>query len=68
MTEKRRSTYDLNAIKPTFSTPLRLRMTGTAIRTAAALGVGREGIVEVIQSMERRDFRKSMTSHADHRV
>ncbi len=68
MTEKRRPTHELDAIKSSFSTPRRLRATGTAIRTAAALGFGREGIVGVLQSMERRDFRKSMTSRADHRV
>ena len=50
--------------KPTFSTPKALNATGSA----AALGFGRAGIVEIIQSIERRDFDKSMTSYADHRV
>jgi len=68
VTEKRKPTYDLDAIKSTFSTPKALNATGSAIRSAAALGFGRAGIVEIIQSIERRDFDKSMTSYADHRV
>lgn len=68
MTEKRKPTYDLDAIKSTFSSVKSLNATGSAIRSAAALGFGRVEIVDVIQSIERRDFQKSMTSHADHRV
>ena len=68
MTEKRKPTYDLDTIKSTFSTSEHLRATGTALRAAAELGFGRAEIVCVIQSIERRDFRKSMTSYADHRV
>ena len=68
MTEKLKPTHDLDAIKSTFCTPDQLRATGTAIRTAAELGFGREEIVCVIQSIERHDFRKSMTSYANHRV
>jgi motility quorum-sensing regulator/GCU-specific mRNA interferase toxin len=68
MTEKLKPTHDLDAIKSTFCTPDQLRATGTAIRTAAELGFGSEEIVSVIQSIERHDFRKSMTSYADHRV
>ena len=68
MTEKLKPTHDLDAIKSTFCTPDQLRATGTAIRTAAELGFGREGIVRVVPSIERHDFRKSMISHADHCV
>ncbi|MCY0095486.1 type II toxin-antitoxin system MqsR family toxin [Hoeflea ulvae] len=68
MTEKRRPTYDLDAIKSCFSTPRRLKATGSAIRSAAALGFGSVEIVLTIQSMERRHFQKSMTSHANHRI
>lgn len=45
-----------------------LRVTGTAVRGAAALGFDRAGIVATIRSMERRHFHKSMTSYADHRI
>lgn len=68
MTEKRKPTYDLDAIKSTFSSAKSLHATGAAVRSAAALGFGSAEIVKVIQSIDRRDFQKSMTSYADHRV
>jgi motility quorum-sensing regulator / GCU-specific mRNA interferase toxin len=54
MTEKRKPTYDLYAIKAAFSSVQGLRATGTAIRGAAALGFGRAEIVATIQKIERR--------------
>ena len=68
MTEKRKPTYDLDAFKAAFSSVERLNVTGTAIRTAAALGFGRAEIVATIQTMQRVQFYKSMTSYGDHRV
>ena len=68
MTEKRKPTYDLDAIKSAFSSTKSLNATGSAVRSAAALGFRGAEIVEVIQSIDRRDFQKSMTSYADHRV
>ncbi len=68
MIEKRRPTYDLEAIKAVFSSVQGLRAKGSALRGAAALGFGGHGIVAGIQSMERRHFHKSMMSYADHRV
>ena len=68
MTEKRKPTYDLEAIKSAFSTVEGLNATGSAIRGAAALGFGRREIVSAIQSVDRKHFFKSMTSYADHRV
>lgn len=68
MTEKRKPTYDLKAIQHAFRTPARLAATTTAVRTAAALGFDREGIVQTIQALERRHFYKSMTSHADSKL
>ena len=68
MAEKRKPTYDLDAFKATFSTVEGLRVTGTAIGTAAALGFGRAEIVATIQTMQRKQFYKSMTSYADHRI
>ncbi len=43
-------------------------VTGTAVRSAAGLGFGRQEIVDTIQSMERTQFYKSMTSYADHKI
>ena len=68
MAEKRKATYDLKAIKATFSTPESLRATGSAIRDAAALGFGSGTIVDVIQSIQPAHLHKSMTSYADHRI
>jgi motility quorum-sensing regulator/GCU-specific mRNA interferase toxin len=68
MTEKRQPTYDLEAFKAAFSSVERLAVTGTALRSAAALGFGRTEIVETIQTMQREHFYKSMTSYADHRL
>ena len=68
MAEKRKPTYDLDALKAAFSTVERLHITGTALRGAAALGFDRADIVEVIGFMQRRHFYKSMTAYADHRI
>ncbi|CAI3807360.1 mRNA interferase toxin MqsR [Pseudomonas sp. MM221] len=45
-----------------------IRPTGAALRGAKALGMDYPGMLEVISSLERTDFYKSMTSHMDHRV
>ena len=68
MTEKRKPTYDLTAIKDAFSSTDRLKATSTALQTAASFGFGSREIADTIQSMERRQFVKSMTSHANHHV
>jgi motility quorum-sensing regulator/GCU-specific mRNA interferase toxin len=65
MTEKRKPTYDLDAFKVAAN---RMRITVVATRTAAALGFGRAEIVATIQTMQRSQFHKSMTSYADHRM
>jgi len=68
MTEKRKPTYDLDAFKAAFRSVEGLRITGTALRTATALGFDRAEIVATIQTMQPRQFYKSMTAYADHRV
>lgn len=68
MAEKRKPTYDLDAFKATFAAVDRLAVTGTALRTAAALGFGRAEIVSTIQTMQRNHFYKSMTTYADSRL
>jgi motility quorum-sensing regulator / GCU-specific mRNA interferase toxin len=68
MTEKRKPTYDLEAFKVASSTVERLRVTTTAVRTAIDLGFDRAEIVATIQTMQRSQFYKSMTSYGDHRV
>jgi motility quorum-sensing regulator/GCU-specific mRNA interferase toxin len=68
MTEKRKLTYDLDAIRAVFSTAEALSVTDTALKTAAALGFSRQDIVATIQTIQRTHFYKSMTSHRDHRI
>jgi len=68
MTEKRKPTYDLTAFKAAFDDVDKLNVTGTAVRSAAALGFGRAEIVATIQGMRRAHFYKSMTSYGDHRM
>ena len=68
MAEKRHPTYDLEAFKAAFSRVEKLAVTGTALKSAAALGFGRAEIAATIQTMQREHFYKSMTSYADHRV
>jgi motility quorum-sensing regulator/GCU-specific mRNA interferase toxin len=66
--EKRRPTYDLEAIKAALGSVETLAMTTSALRDAASLGFDRGGIVETINSIERTMFLKSMTTLTDHRV
>jgi len=68
MAGKRKPTYDPEAFKAVFSTPQKLAVTGTASRSAAALGYGRAEIVSTIQTMQRGHFYKSMTACTDSRL
>lgn len=66
--EKRRTTYDLEAIKAAFGSVDQFAMTSSALRDATALGFDRAGVAETIVGIERRMFYKSMTAFADHRI
>ena len=66
--EKRRPTYDLEAIKLAIGSLEALAITTTALRDATKLGFDRGGIVETIARIERRMFFKSMTTFADSHV
>jgi len=66
--EKRRPTYDLEAIKAALGSVETLSMTSSALRDATILGFDRMAVVETIAGIERRMFYKSMTTFADHRV
>src|SRR4030042_5869247 len=68
MIESRHPPSALEAFKAAFSRMERLAVTGTALRSAAALGFGRAEIVATIQTMQREHFYKSMTAYADHRL
>jgi len=66
--EKRKPTYDLESIKCDFCSVARLRMTRSARDAAFALELSLADVVDVIQSMSRRHFYKSMTALADPRL
>ena len=66
--EKRRPTYDLDAIKLAIGSVETLAITTSALRGATTLGFDRGGIAQTINSIERGMFYKSMTTFADHRL
>jgi len=66
--EKRKPSFDLERIKSAFASIDDLNVTGSAVRSAAKLGFGRREIVQTIQTMQRRQFIKSMTSYNNHRI
>jgi motility quorum-sensing regulator / GCU-specific mRNA interferase toxin len=67
-TEKRKPDHDLANIKRAFADPKTLNRTFTAKQGADALEMDDDAVVAVIQGLSPRDFDKSMTSIADHRV
>ena len=46
----------------------KVRATVSALAGGAALGFSFEEIIDVVVALTPRDFYKSMTTHADHRV
>jgi motility quorum-sensing regulator / GCU-specific mRNA interferase toxin len=66
--EKKRPTYDLAAIQAVLGAAETLAMTLSAQRNAIALGFDDVDVAEVVASIERRMFVKSMTTFADHRI
>lgn len=46
----------------------KVRITISALAAGAALGFGFEEIVGVVAALTPKDFYKSLTTHADHRV
>ncbi len=66
--EKRRPTYDLDAVKAAIGSAETLAITRSAFSDALSLGFGRAGIAAVIQGIGRPMFYKSMTTLADHRT
>lgn len=68
--ERKSRTYDLDSLKQIFLDVKGLsgRVTNSAFKGAQELGFSRQVIIEVIQSLEPKDFYKSMTSYADHKV
>ena len=68
MTEKRRLTHDLAAIKTALASPTTLNRTKAATRDATALGMDAAAVAVVIQALRYpADFDKSATAHHDPR-
>jgi motility quorum-sensing regulator / GCU-specific mRNA interferase toxin len=65
--EKRRPTYDLDAIKLAMGSVDRLAITTSALRDASALGFDRGAIVETIHSVVRCMLVKPIRRDADAR-
>lgn len=65
--EKRKPHYPL-AKAIAMVTEGKVQATQSALSGAAAIGLGFSGMIEVVQSLEMKDFYKSMTTLNDHRV
>lgn len=65
--EKRTPQYGLDLIK-TCIVERRYRVTQSARAGAARLGYDEAGLLAVLAKLQRSDFYKSMTTHADHTV
>jgi motility quorum-sensing regulator/GCU-specific mRNA interferase toxin len=65
--EKRTPHYKLVVVKNLLAAG-KVRATVSALAGGAALGFGFEEIVGVVAALTPRDFYKSMTTHADHRI
>jgi motility quorum-sensing regulator / GCU-specific mRNA interferase toxin len=66
--EKLKPTYDLESFRSEFSEVGKLRTTRTARDCAFALGMSLQDMVDVVQSMKREHFYKSMTSNHNARI
>ena len=66
--DKRKPTYDLVSFKAVFSSVDKINATTVALKGARSLGLTVNGMISVIQVMERKHFYKSTTSNDDHTV
>jgi motility quorum-sensing regulator/GCU-specific mRNA interferase toxin len=58
----------LAAFKAAMADRSKRNITGSALKDAAALGFDSDDIAATVQTMEAKQFYKSMTSHYDHKV
>lgn len=65
--EKRKPSHDLERFKLVAGDPRRLSMTATAAVSAKQLGYRPPAVSELVKTMQRSMFYKSMTSHFDSR-
>ena len=65
--EKSTPLYKLAVVMTLFDAG-KVRSTQSALVGAAAMGFNFDGIIAVIMALTPKDFYKSMTTHADHRI
>lgn len=65
--EKRKPHCDLSVVKALIAQG-KIRSTLSALSGGAVLGVDFEGMIAIVKSLTPKDFYKSMTTHADHRL
>ncbi|MDP2123757.1 MAG: type II toxin-antitoxin system MqsR family toxin [Parvibaculum sp.] len=65
--EKRKPHHDLVLVRALISAG-KVRTTQAARAGATALGLDYRSMLAVVETLTLRDFHKSMTTHADHRV
>jgi motility quorum-sensing regulator / GCU-specific mRNA interferase toxin len=65
--EKRTPHCKLSVVK-TLIQAGKVRITLSALEGGAALGFDADGIIGVVMTLTSKDFYKSMTTHADHRI
>lgn len=65
--EKRKPHCQLSVVK-TMLQEGKVRATMTALAGAAAMGLDFNEMVGVVMALNNKDFYKSMTTHADHKV
>ncbi len=65
---EKRTPHSKLAVVKTMLAAGKVRTTVSALAGGAALGFGFEKIIGVVAALTPRDFYKSMTTHADHRV
>ncbi len=66
MSEKRKPAYDLERVRAWAVSPA-FQVAGSALRTAAELGLSSSEMAAIIGSMKRKHFYKSVTSIHNHR-
>lgn len=66
--EKRRPHYKLSEVQLVVADPQSRPFSVTALRGGMALGLSEPEMREVVLSLNRQNFFKSMTTHADHQV
>ena len=65
--DKRTPHYILTEVQAVVAEPTSRPFTITALRGGLELGVTEPEMRQVVRALSRRDFYKSMTTHADHR-